>query len=526
MQESEGIKEKDFIKEDEVKKKILLMTVLILALVAGEGRCQEKEILSLSLEECLAKALKNNLQVAVEVYNPELADIAVTRAREIFTPRFEMNYGSEHQESPPYWWIQGENNIVTKISDYGISLKQQIPTGGNFSLSLTNYKSDTNQAFQLINPRYESAFRIDFVQPLLKNFGFKVNRQQILQAQNNLEISNNQLQNVILDTLYFVEESYWNLVHAIEDFKVKQQSLELGRDLLAKNKREVELGQIAPIEILNAEAVVASREADLIQAEALITRNEELLKTLINLSAEGGVHLKKIVPSDRPGFQEVDLSLDQALKTAMDLRPDLQIQKKNMESKDLNLKVARNQMLPGLDMQFSYWSPGISGDQLLYKDDNPLSGEIIGREKGNSWDSFRDAFKLLYKNWNVGLTLSIPLSNFLTKAEYAYAQVELNQSLARLKSLEQQVALEISDAVRSVETNAKRVEAYRVARELAEKRLEAEEKKLKVGLSINYFVLEYQDSLANAKSMELKALVDYNLSLARLKKAMGTSLEK
>jgi outer membrane protein TolC len=137
----------------------------------------------------------------------------------------------------------------------------------------------------------------------------------------------------------------------------------------------------------------------------------------------------------------------------------------------------------------------------------------------------RDSLKLLYKNWTIGLTLSLPLSNFLSRAELAYARTDLSQAQTKLKNLEQQVILEVSDAVRSIETNARRVHAYRLARELSEKRLEAEEKKLAVGLSTNYFVLEFQEQLANAQSAELKALVDYNLSLARLEKATGQGLE-
>jgi len=508
-----------------MKRKIILILVLFIAFLMKPALSQEKIDIKLTLEDCIAKALKNNLNVAIEVFNPELAGINLTLAKEIFTPRFEMNYGNQRQESPSYWWIQGADTVISRYADYGISFRQQIPTGGSFSFSLSNYKSDTNQGFQLINPRYGSTLRFDFTQPLLKNFGFKVSRKQIILAQNNLEVSDSQLQAVLLDTIYFVEEAYWNLVYAIENYKVKQQSLELARDFLAKNKKEVEFGQLAPIEILNAEAVVASREADMIQAESFITRSEEVLKTLINLSAEGDARLKKIVPLDKPTFREVKVSLEEAMKQAMELRPDLQILEKNIEAKELNLSVARNQMLPGLDLQFSYWSPGISGDRLLYQDDNPFYGIVVGKEKGSAWDSFRDAVKFLYKNWNVAVTLSIPLSNFLTRAEYAYAQVNLSQSQARLKSLEQQVELEVSDAVRSIEANAKRVEAYRVAREFAEKSLEAEEKKLKAGLSINYFVLEFQEKLANARSMELKALVDYNLSLVRLEKVTGAALK-
>lgn len=509
-----------------MKIKIILVSALMAFLCFGPALAQQNQVLSLTLEDCIAKALKNNLNVKIETMNPELAAISVTKAKEIFMPQFQLNCAADRQETPSYWWIQGAGTSTSKLADYGVSIVEAIPTGGNFTLSLSNYRSETNQSFQLINPRYGSTLRLDFTQPLLKNFGPKVARQQILQAEKNLEISDVQLQSTLLNTIYVVQEAYWNLVYAIENTNVKRQSLQLGRDLLAKNKKEVEFGQLAPIEILNAEAQVASREADLIQADFQITRSEEVLKTIINLAAEGDARLKKIVPKDIPGFRETKMTVEEALKQAKDRRPDLLILKKTIESKELTLSVAKNQMLPGLDLQFSYWSPGISGDRVLYLDNDPFLGVVIGKVPGSAGNSLRDAFKFLYQNWTIGLTLSVPLSSVLTKADYAYAQMDYNQNLVRLQNLEQQMILEVSDAARATEANARRVDAYRVARELAERTLDAEVKKLEVGLSTNYFVLDFQEKLANARSAELRAKIDYILSVARLDQAMGVSLEK
>lgn len=484
-----------------------------------------EDVLSLTLEECIIKTLKDNLRLAVEVYNPELANVSVTRAKEMFMPQLDLSFGRGREESPSYWWIQGAETVISKYADYGLSVVQQIPTGGNLSLSLNAYTSDTNQAFQLINPRYGSTLRFDFTQPLLRNFGFDISRKEIIIAQHNLDVSQNQLQTILLDIVYRVQEAYWNLVFAIENHRVKSQSLELAKDLLAKNRKEVEVGKLAPLEILNAETVVAQREADILQAEALIKRSEDLLKSILNLVSDGEMNPQKVVPKDRPTYMAREISLEDALTEAKQKRPDLQVVRTSLETKELGLRVAKNQMLPGLDLRFSYWSPGISGDRLLYLDDNPFLGVIVGKEEGSRADSLRDAFKLLYKNWTVGLTLTLPLSNVLTRAEQARAKIELEKSMLELQDKEQQVLLEVRDAVREVETNAKRVEAYRIARELAEKRLEAEEKKLAVGLTTNYFVLEFQEQLANARSQEIKALIDYNLALAMMEKAVGTSLE-
>jgi outer membrane protein TolC len=508
-----------------VKIKASFISVLILVLLFKPSFCEENEVLSLSLEDCVIRALKDNLKVAVEVYNPELADVSLTKAREFFAPRLDINFGNQKTENPSSWSLEQISTVVNKNLNYSASIIQQVPTGGNFSLSLSGYRSETNTGFQLINPVYRNTLRFDFTQPLLRDFGSTVSKRGIIIARNNLDISVNQLRSVLMDTIYSVEEAYWNLVYAIENYKVKQQSLQLARDLLAKNQKEVEVGKLAPIEILNAEAVVALREADILQAEALIRRSEDVLKNIINLSEDEDMMVKKIVPSDKPEFIKKEISLDTALKEALERRPDLWMKKKDIETKELGLRVAKNQLLPSLNLTLSYWSPGVSGDRNIYPEGNPF-GDPIDKEEGSAWDSVRDAFKLLYNNWNIGLTLSIPLSNFTTKADYVRARMELDKGELELKDIEKQLFLEVKDAVRDIETNAKRVQAYRVARELGEKRLEAEVKKLNVGLSTNYFVLQYQEELANARSMELTSMVDYSLAWARLEKTVGRSLEK
>jgi len=502
----------------------ITLAIFLIGSVLAPLAAEDRAVLNLTLDEAIAQALKNNLDIAVETYNPELAAGQLLQARETFLPRFDLNFGNNHSESPSYWWLQGEGTSIDKYRNYSAAVAQTIPTGGSLSLSLQSYRSETNQSFQFINPRFGTTLTVNFSQPLLKDFGLKIARRQVLTAAKNLEIADVRLRGTMMDTIYLVQEAYWSLVYAVDSLQVKRQSLDLGRDLLAKNRKEVEFGQLAPIEILNAEAAVAQREADLIQAEALITRSREVLKSILNLPAAGGAPEAILEPVDRPVFPGVAPDLDEALKKAVENRTDLQTFQKTIDNKVLSLTVAKNQTLPSLNFEFSYSSPGISGDRIKYLNDNPLTGIIVGKEPGSAGDSFRDAAKFLYDNWNVGLTLSFPLGNALTRADVAYAQTDLAQSQVRLKNLERQVALDVADAVRAVETNAKRIEAYRLARELAEKSLEAEQKKLAVGMSTNYFVLDFQDRLAGAKSLELKAKIDYILSVERLEKATGMSL--
>ncbi len=500
-------------------------TIYVFIFLLSLGLQAQETKKSMSLEDCILKAMRDNLNVSVEVLSPELADTSISLAKERFLPSLSFGYNLQSTNSPSFSFIEADETITSDYYDYAARLSQIIPTGGNFTITLSSYKSETNQKFLSVNPRFGSTLRFSFTQPLLRDFGLKINRSEIIIARNNREMSENQFKRILMDTIYEVESAYWNLVHSREDLEVKKQSLELARDLLIKNKREVEVGTLAPIEILSAESEVATREADILQAEAMVKNNEDQLKTIINLADEKeGVDIE-ILPVDKPNFTLREVSFEEALAIALHKRPDLQATKVDIESKELNLSYAKNQLLPDLSLNANYWSPGVSGTQLVYDPLDPFGPPIMTIPGGSS-EALKDALGLRYENWAVGLTLSIPLNTVFSRAQQARARVDLKQTTLRLKNQEQQVALEIKNAVRAVQTDYKRVQAYRVARELAEKKLEAEEKKLKVGLTTNYVVLQYQRDLADAQSAELRAIIDYNLSLAQLDRAMGTSLEK
>ncbi|NIO48759.1 MAG: TolC family protein [Candidatus Aminicenantes bacterium] len=505
------------------KRKIRIFVFLTL-FIAITSFAQQKEK-ALSLEDCILKAMENNLDVAIEVLTPELADISISKAQEKFLPSLSLSYSKRDQISASYSFLDASDQVATARDDYSAEISQLIPTGGSFSISLSGRKTDTNRRFTSINPRYENTITFNFTQPLLRNFGFKINRREIIIARNNQDISENQLKRVLQETIYSVEEAYWNLVHSIENLKVRKQSLKLAQDLLEKNKRAVEVGTLAPIEILSAQSAVATREADILQAEALLKDSEDRLKTIINLAAtEKEAELATIIPLDKPAYEKKEVSLDEALLTAMENRPDLNATRIDLKNKDLDLSYSRNQLLPNLSLNASYWSPGITGDQLLYPPGDPFA-DPIGVIKGSPSDALRDALDFKYDNWSAAITLDIPLNTILSRADYAQARVNLDQAMLKLKNQEQQIFLEIKNAVRAVQTDYKRVQAYKVARELAEKTLEAEEEKLKVGITTPFFVLQYQTDLATAQTNELKAMVDYNLSLARLDRAMGVSLK-
>lgn len=503
-----------------------VVVVCIVLFMILESVAQTNNKIALSLNDCIEKALRYNLNLAIEELNPRLSDIAISLSKEKYLPQLGLTANTRNTNSASFSWLDASNQVETQFQFYTAQFSQLVPTGAVLAVSLENSQNETNRRFQTINPRYGSTLTFDVVQPLLKNFGFKVNNREIIVAKNNKAISDTRFKSILLETIYNVESSYWNLVYSIENLKAREQSLELAQDLLERNRRSVEIGRMAPIDIQSAVAEVATRDADILEAEALVKNNEDQLKTIINLKAELNSLDVQIRPLDKPVIEELSLTFDKALELARENRPDLQEIKINLKNRNIDVSYAKNQLLPDLNLTASYWSPGISGTQILYLNDNPTTGNVIGTVPGGSSDAFRDAFNFKYDNWTVGISLDIPLNTFFARNQLQQAKINLVQSKLQLQDLEQQILLDIRTATRAVETNLKRVNAYRIARELTEKKMETEVEKLRLGNSTNYDVFLFQRDLSDAQSNELQAIIDYNLSLAYRELVLGISLKE
>jgi outer membrane protein TolC len=485
---------------------------------------QESKTIPLTLNECVIQAVKRNLGVAVQVISARQADLAVAQAGEKFLPSLSFDFYKDRQNSSSYSWIDSSDISSTAAQSYSAGVSQNMPFGGSLTLGLGAGMNETNARFQTINPRYSGRLSFNLTQPLLKDFGWGTSRKDILIARNNSDVAGNDLKATLLQTVYSVEQAYWELVYQIESLKVQRQSLKLAEDLLDKSRKEVEIGTLAPKEILSSQAEVASRKADILRAEMMVKDSGDTLRGLINFTFDKDSG--DIVPADTPGFAKPDISLDEALGVALKNRPDLQSSAIGIKNKEMDYSFAKNQMLPALNLNAQYWSPGVSGDRIRYLEDNPLTGIVLGKTPGGSTEAIRDALRLKYDNWSVSVSLDIPLSSVLSRAALAQAKAGLDREIARMKQTEQSVYLEIRSAVRAVQTHYERVGAYKIASDLSVQKLAAEEAKLKVGLSDSFKVLQYQRDLAGSRTSELRALIDYTLSLRQLDKAIGASLEK
>lgn len=471
------------------------------------------------MKRAVLLALKNNLQIAVQRYNPSIKATDVLRARAVFDPVAAAAIKFKDTVTPASARTRifgGVLRTEDEEVDFEASITQKLALGTDVSVIATNLRSANT--FNFFDSDYETDVTLSVRQPILKNFGPTVNRQGIIIAQKSLAQSEKQFENDVSRIVAEVQRTYWDLVFAIEDLRVKKRSLQLAQDLLERNKIQVQVGTLAPIEIVQAEAAVAEREEDVITAEDALKDAEDKLKKFLNLFDDPEQLDVTIVPIDRPTFAPEPVDLKTAIDEALANRPDYAQAKIEVEKAELNLRVARNQLLPNLDF---VGEGGYSANQ----------GNL-----GNAMDDVIDAQN---RHWALGVELSFPMGNRESKADYTQRKLELWQARLRLKNLEKAILVQVPDvvreldpdrlgvreAVRQIDTDIKRVKATRAARVLAEKKLDAEEKKLEVGISTNFQVLEFQEDLAVAESNETRAIIDYNRSLINLERAKGTILK-
>jgi len=468
---------------------------------------------SLSLTDAVQLALEQNLGVRVERINPQIQQEGVLLAQAAWQPTFTSNFSYNSTDTPPDSFLSGaQQTLKTDFFQGTTGVEQLLPWGASYTFGWDGSRSTSNNIFSNFNPRLRSNLRISFVQPLLRNFRTDSSRTQLVVSRRNREISDTQLRATVVTTVRNVKNAYWDLKYALANLEVRRQSLELARQTLKDNRTRVEVGTMAPIDIVEAEAEVARNEEAVILAEAQIRQAEDRLRALVFDPSAPDFWTMTIDPVDEPQMEPVVVDADAAIRTALDKRTDLQQARKQLENVDANLRLYRDQMLPQVNLEADYSTTGLGGTQLVRGEGFP--GPIIGERNRGFGRVLGDVYTFDYPAWTLGVRVSYPIGRSAAEASYARARLQYDQGRLQIRNLELQVATQVRDAARQVNTNIKRIEATRAARVLAERRLEAEQKKFGVGMSTSFLVFQAQRDLATARVNELRAILDYNQSLA------------
>ncbi len=396
-----------------------------------------------------------------------------------------------------------------------------MPTGGGISIGWTNTRSSTNSTFYFLNPAYNSGLTFSLTQSLLRGFGTDVNRAQIEVARRSQDITRVQFEQVVIGTVQAVENAYWNLIYTIDNLKVKQHSLKLAQDLLDQTRTRVRIGTSAPIDIVQSEATVASRELDIIVAENQVENAADVLKNLMGFENPDDWK-SRIVPTDALEATTTSADLDQAIAEALQRRPDLKQRQLETEIDQIGVLAARNSVLPQLNLSLKYGFAGVGGTQNVL---DPDTGQVIGTIPGGWDDALSQILKRDYGQWSAGVSFSYPLENTTAKANLAQQRFALSTAKQNTALTQQSIIGEVRNAVRGLEASAKAISAAVKSRELAERNLDAEQKKYANGMSTAFQVVKIQDDLASAQASELQSRVFYRQAEAVYRTAVGSLLE-
>ena len=488
--------------------------------VASPAQAQQREM-ELSLHEATAFALQGNLNIQIAGLEPRIREAQVAAEEGIFDIQLHASATASDSRllstSPFFQEFINESVAQDNTQEQAIrfGLSRLNPWGGTYGVELSELHVDSTRRVPFPpdtpperQPPLRNAFntaelQLKVTQPLLKNFGSTITNNRIVIAQNNLSMSQEDFRQQITDVTAQVQRAYWDLVFRRQDLEVRRQQRALAEQLLDQIRKQVAVGTLAPIEVLQAETEIARVEESILIAENTLQATEDRLKRIMNFSLLGELADVVLLPVDTPTYDALTINQEEQIRQALEQRVDLAQAKLMLENQRVTLVFSENQALPTLDLETSLRINGVS------KNFEDQFGEF---DPGKRY------------RWDVTLQFSRPLGNRQAKNRIAQSRLAIRQQMLRIKDLEEEIIRQVRAAVRDVMTHAQRVRASRVSSQLAQKQLEAEEKKLQVGLSTVFTVLDFQEDLSVERSKEINALTDYLQALIHLEAVKNTLL--
>jgi outer membrane protein TolC len=543
--------------------------------------------LLLSLNDAIALALENNLDLAIARYNNDIADTDLLRVQSgapargvntglvantpggtgatnvgggaggtstgaggagagaggivsstlgagppidsfdpILTGTFQIEHLRQEQTST---FITGTNFLTQNNGIADLAYSQGFQTGTLLNVGFNNTRSTTNNLRSNLEPALNSNFRATIRQHLLSGCCLFVNRRNIISARYNKQIADIAFENQVIFTVTQIQDIYWDLVNAYQNLLVKQRSVALAEKTLSDNKKQVEIGTLAPIEVVRAQSAVASSQQDLIVAQTNLQLQQLLMKNAItrNLS-DPTLATAPVIPTDTMVVSADELlqlrPVDELVNDALKRRPDINSQRIDLKNRDISRKATRNSLKPALDLIGFYGGAGLGGN---FQTCDPTTAICTptGITRGYG-GVLADMFNSTNPDKGMAFQLNIPIRNRTAQADQVRSELEYRQAELRVHQLESQINIEVRNAQYSVQQNKAAVDAAKAARELAQQSLDAEQKKYALGASTNTLVLQAQRDLTQAEVNFVTSLTNYEKARVTLDQATGYTLDR
>ena len=474
---------------------------------AGSAAGPAATPLRLTLRQCIELALNNNLDIEIARYQPQIREQDVIAALGAFDNiLFLDTVGGESNTSNGSGFLGGASVLDQDSFSIDSGVRRKLPFGTSYEWKFTELRTFTNSVFSDPNPQHKSAFGLSVTQPLLKGMGYEANWTTVVLAKVEKGVAIDDLEVSLAATLFEVHRAYWQLAAAIEEREVQEQALEVERRLREVAEERFRARLAAEIEVIQARAGEASQLEGLLIARNNVLAAQDALKRVVDPSLlRDTAHEISLEPADRPEFRPVPVDRDASLQTALSGRPEIRSVRKRMGGQDAKIAQAHNATLPRVDLTGGYRLDG------------------LGSNFGNA---VHQEFQWYFHDWNVGLGIEVPLGNLTARSRLHQAELEQRVLYWDLRRAEQQVIVDVRAALRDLETTEQRIEATARAREYAERQFEAERKRLELGLSTYFQLLEIQRDFTQARTNEIRARIDRLLAEAALDRATGEILAR
>jgi outer membrane protein TolC len=467
-----------------------------------------KAVLDMTLDQAMQRALDKNLNLIAARYNPQATDYQLLAARAIFTPTITSTYSYQSAERLNNNNLENAGNIQNQTQQYNAGVSMPLPWyGSNLSANFTNSRQFSNSTQLILNPSFSSGLNLQFTQPILQGFSLDTNRNTIRTLQIQRQISDTQLVATIENTKASVRTAYWNLKKAIEQIEIEQRSLDLANQLLKDNRTKVEIGTLAPIDTVQNDSSVATAEQALLNAQIGWQNGEIALDELLASGPDDDIYKSTINPTEQPVLAAESVDIAGAVKTALAQRTDLVEARQNLTVSGMNLDLNKQLMKPTLNLVAQYAAAGQGGTAIS-------QGEAIAGGGGYS-GALSQVVQFQVPTWSTAFNFTYPLGMAAAKANFARAQIGIDQAQAQLKATELQVSSTVTAAGLNVQNSYLQYQAAKTAAEAQQRTTQAEETRYQVGTSTNYNVVQQQDALTSARLTELQQLIAYLEAVAQ-----------
>jgi outer membrane protein TolC len=479
--------------------------------------------LRLTLADAIRLTLANNTEVRINQLQYEGTRFAIDRAYQAFDPVFTSSFNTRRSTTPTTDQLAGAATLSTLSQTTSLGFTQRFFTGTQYSINFNGSRNTTNSVFSNFNPSLGASLDFNVNQPLLRNRGLLPQKAPLVIARRSMQQSRHTFLAQVQDSISQAVNRYWDVVEARDNLTVLRKSLDLAEATYKRNKRELELGALPPLDIYRSESQVATRRVQVIQAEYRLKQLEDELRRTIGADLDPQIRALDVdlVESAEPSGALMTMDSQQAVEMALKTRPELEALRLQLANEDTSVQVAHNGLQPDLNLTGFYNSAGRGGNRI----DTSVTPPVV-TSRGGLGDAFDQLGSWDFPSYGFTLSLRLPIKNRVAEADLGIAMIARRRSLLTQRQREQAISLEARNAVHQLEQAKLSMAASRIALDLARKNLEAEQRKYELGATTIFFVLDAQQQLTQAERDLLAAQVGYQRAATAVDRATGSLLDR